>query len=172
MPEATWYFVSVLESTSSLEKLTEKFHQLCCLQPGVKNHGWRVVTVKPRRYLFQLISRERLSQDSLFDLSMLVQEEGSVIAEATNCVSEEVPLLNLVFVIDTGVKLIGRNPTLDTFEQHLDEHYKISYLDGFMTLSFSTPNVIETFAARKYIEGLIRSSGRMTLIATFNNWKD
>ena len=170
MTQPTWYFISIVETNLSLENLTSKFQTLCCLQPGAKNYGWRLVTTKPKRYLFQLISTKKIPAVTLYNLSMMIQEVGKVVGEATNCVLADQPNYSYIFVVDSGFRIIGRNNVLDTFENKLNPNTSVHYIDGFMTINATCESIPEAVRTKYRIEELLHA-GNMTLIATFYNWK-
>ena len=172
MDVPNWFFISTIEIETISEELTRDFHNLCSQLPGIKNHAWRLVSTHPRRYLFFVNSDTPINQETIFDLSILLQTAGNVISETTNCVlPPEVPLYSSVYVIDTGYKVIGRNPTLDEFFSKLDENYKVTYLEGTMTLSFESDNPFKIIKTQKVLENLLHNFDTLKLITSFVNWK-
>lgn len=166
-----WYFISVVE-TKDPQQLTTKFNELCCLQRGALNHGWRVVSFSPTRYLFQFISEEPLNQDTIFDLVMLCEDSGTVISECTNLISEpDAPQYNLITIVDTGYKVIGRNPILEELEQQMQPG-TVNFRGEIMTVITAHQTLSEALIAQKKVERYIKDHGQMTIITTFKNWKE
>lgn len=173
MDKPTWFFISLVELQNLPVDLTERFHELCSRQEGVTTHGWRLVSSSLKRYLFFCNCSVPLSQDAVFDLSMCLQTSGEVISESTNSIyPPEEPLFEVVYIIDSGVRLIGRDPEIDLFLGLLDETiYKVTFLDGVMTVSYKNADLLEVITAKKHIEVLARSSKRFKIITYFINWK-
>ncbi len=172
MPNPTWYFVAILERNISVDDLAREFNNLCQTQPGVKNHGWCVISNKPKRFQFQLISEVQLDQETLYDLSMTLHDTAEVISEATNCLTAYTePQFGMVYVVDTGYLIVGRNPNIDEFSARMNSDYKVSFCGQHMTISFTGRSKDEVNNVRKEVEGLIKKNRQMVIVNVFKNWK-
>jgi hypothetical protein len=168
MSQPNWFIISVLETNKSLESLTHKFHQFCCLQPGSQNHGWKTVSSNPHRYLYQLISTVPVHEEAIFDLSiMLHTTEGKVISEATNCVADTTPQFTHVYILDAGDIVSDK----DNIFFHLSG-YSVSVFENIMTIRFTRDNLEKSLDTKTRLDHLISLTKEVKVITVFNNWKN
>ena len=170
MDKPSWFFISVLERDSSLDNLTQEFYELCCVQFGHKNHGWKVVSFKPKRFMFHLNTTAPINQDALFDLSMCLSDFGKVISEATNSLTDTTQKYSMVFVVDSGERVSDLTKNIESFMAHMKSGYDLSLRDGYITVKISKETIEDALKVKKEIESIIVLYPKMSLITTFRNW--
>lgn len=169
MSDPDWFFISVVE-TPDPEELATKFNEFCHLQNGVLNHGWRMVTLRPRRYMFQFVSQERICSETIYYLSMLLQNDNKVISEATNSISDVELHHTIVYLIDTR-HLTDPDSVLLSLEQVIGSNWLATYIEGFLTIRFSVCNISAVTRLQHELDHTLQAKGLMNL-AIFKNWKE